>query len=68
MAAIAKDHLRRMLEHQEKIEAEQRTSNPQPVDPQLTMPLIGEVRRLQPAPSKRPRSRKKPHTQPRLGD
>lgn len=68
MAAIAKDHLRRMLEHQEKVEAEQQISNPKPADPQLRMPLIGEVRPLQPVPSKRPRSRKKTFTQPRLGD
>ncbi|MGD0104523.1 MAG: hypothetical protein ABSC06_10845 [Rhodopila sp.] len=68
MAAIAADHLRRMLDHHEKIAAEQRDSNPKPVDPQLKMPLIGEARRLEPPMPKRGRPRTKKPIQLKLGD
>jgi hypothetical protein len=62
-----RDHRRRVLEHQEKIHAGQRHTEPS--DPQLTMPLIGEVRRPEPATPKRRRPRiKKPDPgQPELG-
>lgn len=70
MAAIsqaARDHRRRMLDHQEKVDAEQRNSS-QSSDRQLKMPLIGEVRRpAEPAP-KTTRSRTKKSAQPKLGD
>jgi hypothetical protein len=69
LAAVAKDHLRRVLEHQEKIDAERQGCDRQHVDPQLKMPLIGEVRRPGAAPPpKRARPRKKTYTQPRLED
>jgi hypothetical protein len=67
LAAIAKDHLRRMLDHQEKIKAEQPVADQQ-IDRQLKMPLIGEVRKTESASPKRGRPRKKTFTQPRLGD
>lgn len=62
------DHRRRILDHLEKIEAEKPVSKA-PRDPQLKMPLIGEVRRLDPAPPKRGRQQrvKKPN-QPQLRD
>jgi len=68
MAAIAADHLRRMLDHQEKIEAEQRDSSPNPVDPQFKIPLIGEARRLEPPTPRRGRPRTKKPIQLKLGD
>jgi hypothetical protein len=63
-----RDHRRRVLEHQEKIDAGQRRA--EPGGPQLTMPLIGEVRRPEAALPKRPRRRiKKPEpSQPELGE
>ena len=65
VARTAKDHLRRMLQHQEKTEGRP-GSAPQP-DPQMKMPLIGEVRRAEPASPTRKRSRtKKAVYQPRL--
>jgi hypothetical protein len=39
------DHRRRILEHLEKMEAEKPAPEPAPSDPQLKIPLIGEVRR-----------------------
>jgi hypothetical protein len=62
-----RDHRRRVLEHQEKIDAGKRRTEPR--DPQLTMPLIGEVRRPEPAPPKprRPRLKKPELGQPELG-
>jgi hypothetical protein len=67
LAPVAKDHLRRMLDHQEKIEAQKPDFHP-PSDRQLKMPLIGEVRRPEPAPPKRPRPKTKKPAQPRLQD
>lgn len=63
-----RDHRRRVLEHQEKINAGLRRTEPS--EPQLTMPLIGEVRPPEPAPRKRRRPRiKKPDPgQPELGE
>jgi hypothetical protein len=62
------DHRRRILDHLEKIEAEKPTSKP-PSDPQLKIPLIGEVRRPPepPPPKRRARRTAKPR-QPRLGE
>jgi hypothetical protein len=65
LAPVAKDHLRRMLDHQEKIGTEPLVPAPPP-DRQLKMPLIGEVRPPEPAPPKRLRPRKKKPAQPRL--
>jgi hypothetical protein len=64
-----RDHRRRVLEHQEKIDAGQRRQAAESKDPQLTMPLIGEVCRPKPAPPKRRLPRiKKPKSQPELGE
>jgi len=57
-----------MLDHQEKIEAEQRDSSPNPVDPQFKIPLIGEARRLEPPTPRRGRPRTKKPIQLKLGD
>jgi hypothetical protein len=60
------------LDHQEKIEAERHLPGGPPSDPQLTMPLIGEVRRPEPStpgpssPKRRRPVTKKP-VQPTLG-
>jgi hypothetical protein len=62
------DHRRRMLEHQEKVEAEQHTQAVPPLDPQLRMRLIGEVRSPEPSPPKRRRSRTNKPVQPELGE
>jgi hypothetical protein len=46
MAALSRDaHRRRVLEHQAKVEADRSTPVPASSDPQLKIPLIGEVRR-----------------------
>jgi hypothetical protein len=44
----ASDHRRRMLAHQEKIAAERRLEAVKPIDPQLRIPLVGEVRKTDP--------------------
>jgi hypothetical protein len=62
------DHRRRMLEHQERVEAERRSLAAQPSEPQLKIPLIGEVRRLEPSPPKRRRPRSIKGIQPKLGE
>jgi hypothetical protein len=67
LAPVAKDHLRRMLDYQEKIRADQPIAQPPP-ERQLKMPLIGEVRRPEPAPLKPKRPRTKKLLQPRLED
>jgi hypothetical protein len=62
------DHRRRILEHQEKVEAEQRTLPVlQRSEPQLQIPLIGEVRRPEPPAPKRKRRGAKTASQPDLG-
>jgi len=61
-----RNHRRRMLEHQEQVEAAQHSQAEQPSDPQLKIRLIGEVRRPEPAPPKRRRSRKSKSIQPKL--
>jgi hypothetical protein len=65
-----RDHRRRVLEHQEKIDAGQRRQTAEPSDAQLTMPLIGEIRRPEPALPKRrrPRIKKAEPSQPELGE
>jgi hypothetical protein len=60
------DHRKRILDHQERIAAKPRDALPS--DPQMKIPLIGEVRRPDPAPSKRARRRVKKPNQPQLGD
>jgi len=64
-----KDHRRRVLNHQE-MQGQRQEPSPQPRDdPQLKMPLIGEVRRPDPAPPpKRSRRRVKKPIQPELGE
>jgi hypothetical protein len=64
----SRDHRRRMLEHQERVAAEQRAAAARPTDPQLKIPLIGEVRRPEPAPPKRRRPRASKPVQPGLGE
>ena len=39
-----KDHQRRVLEHQSKMAAERQVSGIAPPDPQLRIPLVGEVK------------------------
>ncbi|WP_428490676.1 hypothetical protein [Rhodopila sp.] len=70
MAAIseaARDHRRRILEHQQQAEARGNTAAAPP-DPQLKIPLIGEARRLAEPGAKPARSRSKKPAQPKLGD
>jgi hypothetical protein len=64
----SRDHRRRMLEHQERVAAEQRAAAARPMDPQLKIPLIGEVRRPEPSPPKRRRPRASKPVQPGLGE
>jgi hypothetical protein len=66
----AGDHRRRILDHQEKVEAQRRAppTAPQSSEPQLRIPLIGEVRRPEPAASKPKRPRGKKPVQPDLGE
>lgn len=70
MGALARDaHRRRVLEYQAKASTEQTVPIPGPSDPQLKIPLIGEVKRsdgsTQP---KRRRPRGQKHIQPELGE
>jgi hypothetical protein len=62
----SRDHRRRMLEHQERVAAEQRAAAASPMDPQLKIPLIGEVRRPEPSPPKRRRPKASKPVQPGL--
>jgi hypothetical protein len=64
----SRDHRRRVLEHQERVAAEQREAAAHPKDPQLRIPLIGEVRRPEPSPPKRRRPRMTRSVQPGLGE
>jgi hypothetical protein len=61
------DHRQRILEHQEAQRKRQEAS-PQRGDPQLKIPLIGEIRRPEAAPPKRARQRVKKPSQPQLRD
>jgi hypothetical protein len=61
------DHRRRVLDHQEKVAAERRKLAAEISDPQLRMPLLGEVRRTESPPPKRRRPRTKKPVQPELG-
>jgi hypothetical protein len=70
MASTARnisDHRKRILEHQEA-QAKREDAAQQPGDPQLKIPLIGEVRQPNPDPPKRARRRTKKPIQPTLGD
>jgi hypothetical protein len=62
---MTQDHRKRILDHQEKAAAEQRNAVP-PSDPQLKIPLIGEVRRPEPPPPRLRRPRAKKLAQPEL--
>jgi hypothetical protein len=65
----AAEHRRRVLEHQTKLAAERKTSDPAPSHSQLRIPLVGEVKRGAGAqPPKRRRKGKQDPAQPRLGD
>jgi hypothetical protein len=64
---MTKDHRKRILDHQERVAAEQRGPL-QPSDPQMKIPLIGEVRLPEPARPKRARRRMKKPNQPQLRD
>jgi hypothetical protein len=64
---MAQDHRKRILDHQERVAAEQRDVQ-RPSDPQMKIPLIGEVRRPEPVPPKRARQRAKKSSQPQLRD
>jgi hypothetical protein len=71
MAAIspeARDHRRRILDYQEKIETERRGPGLPSSDAQLRIPLIGEVRRPEAPAPKRKRPRSKKQVQPRLDE
>jgi hypothetical protein len=63
---MTKDHRKRILDHQERVAAKQRDALPP--DLQMKIPLIGEVRRPDPAPPKRARQRMKKPNQPQLRD
>jgi hypothetical protein len=62
---MTKDHRKRILDHQERVAAEQRL---QPSDPQMKIPLIGEVRLPDPTRPKRARRRVTKPNQPQLRD
>jgi hypothetical protein len=64
---MTQDHRKRILDHQERVAAKQRDAR-QPSDPQMKMPLIGEVQRPDPAPPKRVRQRVEKPNQPQLRD
>jgi hypothetical protein len=64
---MAQDHRKKILDHQERVAAEQRDVQ-RPSDPQMKIPLIGEVRRPDPAPPKRGRRWVKKPNQPQLRD
>lgn len=69
MASTARtiaDHRKRILEHQEA--QARRKEAVHAGDPQMKIPLIGEVRRPEPEPPKRGRRRTKKPIQPTLGD
>jgi hypothetical protein len=71
MAAVSGDggdHRRRVLEHLEKAASETCGPGSTPSDRQLKIPLIGEVRRPEPATPKRERRRSAEPFQPRLED
>jgi hypothetical protein len=70
MGAFARDaHRRRVLEYQAKAATEQSAATPGPSEPQLKIPLIGEVKRSDGAPPpKRRRRRAQKHVQPELGE
>jgi hypothetical protein len=62
-------HRRRVLEYQTRLEAERRAAVAAASDPQLRIPLIGEVKRSDGTPqSKRGRQRSTKRIQPDLGD
>jgi hypothetical protein len=66
---MTQDHRRRILEHQQRVAAEQQTPDATSSEPQLKMPLIGEVRRPEaPIPPKRRRPKRKKPIQPQLGE
>jgi hypothetical protein len=64
---MAQDHRKRILDHQERVAAKQRDAR-RPSDPQMKMPLIGEVRRPDSVPPKRAQQRAKKPCQPQLRD
>jgi hypothetical protein len=64
---VARDHRHRILEHQQRLEAELRPSGGRPTDPQLKIPLIGEAMKPEPPAPKRKRQRAKKPVQLRLG-
>lgn len=65
----AAEHRRRVLEHQARLAAEQKTPNAAPSDSQLRIPLVGEVKRSDGAqPPKRRRKDKQDPDQLKLGD
>jgi hypothetical protein len=70
MAALSRDaHRRRVLEYQAKVEMERSAPTAGPSDPQLKIPLIGEVKRSDGTPQpKRRRPRGQKHVQPELGE
>lgn len=69
MASTARnisDHRRRILDHLET-QTRQPETTQQAGDPQMKIPLIGEVRRPEADPPKRARRRTKKPIQPKLG-
>lgn len=64
----ARDHRRRVLEHQAGLAADRRAPDAGPADPQMRISLIGEARRGDGAPPPKRRKRAAPPVQPKLGD
>jgi len=64
----AKDHQRRVLEHQTRMAADRRAPDAGPVDPQMRIPLVGEVKRNDAAPQPKRKKRLDLPVQPKLGD
>ncbi len=69
LSSKARDHRRRVLEHQEKLRARDHAPQSEPADPQLKIPLIGEVKRDEGVVArKRKLARTRKPDQPKLGD
>ncbi|WP_428539746.1 hypothetical protein [Rhodopila sp.] len=67
ISQAARDHRRRIIEHQQQAEA-QRKPTAAPPDPQLEIPLIGEVRSAAKPAAKPARARSKKPAQLKLTD
>jgi hypothetical protein len=72
MASASRDdkgaHQRRVLEHQTRLAAERRAPDATPADPQLSIPLVGEVKRADDAPKTKRKKRARLPDQLKFGE